>query len=516
MSGAGAHGSSLQRAGRLVRALGLAALALGVACASGPRPGAVAVSGELSPDAVLAAVDGGAGVPAHLVLVSVAGLVPALYLDEPTPMPVLAALAASGVAAERVETVAPAAPYPVHATLVTGRSPRDHGVAADQVLGDRGVRRDRASHASELEVPTLWQRVAEAGGVVAALDWPTTLGAAIPLLAPDVVPVRPGETWSALVAQSASPALAALLADAPSQVDRPGAARDAWLTEAACTVLRSPNAPRLVLLRLTQTDAALVRSGSHGAPARAAFAGADAQIARLLACLAESDALERAAIAVAGDRPLLPVHTALRPNASLAAGGLVRVDRVGGVSAWRALARSNGGSAFVYARDAEAALEARSILEAEARRGGAFRVVSAEEMIARQADPRAWFGLEAEPGFVFLDGAVGAPEDAARARAAGGYLTQRLAARDDLAAGFVAFGRGVRRGIRVPEMSQLDVAPTLAVLLGVSLGDEVGGRRLTGLLRPAPSVAAPPDGEAALDAEAPWQEGGGEGAALAR
>ena len=47
--------------------------------------------------------------------------------------------------------------------------------------------------------------------------------------------------------------------------------------------------------------------------------------------------------------------------------------------------------------------------------------------------------------------------------------------------GFVAWGRGLRSGVRVPHMSLADVAPTLAVLLGVELA-ETDGRALVGLL----------------------------------
>ena len=67
-------------------------------------------------------------------------------------------------------------------------------------------------------------------------------------------------------------------------------------------------------------------------------------------------------------------------------------------------------------------------------------------------------------------------------RGAGGRLERD---EGEPGAGLVAFGRGVRRGILVPRMTQLDVAPTLAVLLGVKL-EGATGRSLVGLLRLAP------------------------------
>jgi hypothetical protein len=487
---------------RLARTAATLVACLLAACAAAPRPPPTLLAEE-APPSFAALTPDVPGAPAHLVLVTIAGLEPRHYLEREGSMPTLLALAEAGVAAERVDAVVPPAVYPAHATLVTGLAPQEHGVRADRLLGERGVRRERASHVSLLEGTTLWQQVAARGGAVAALDWPSTLGAAIPLLVPDVVPARRGEQWAEIVARASSPAMAPLLAGAPAEAGAPGAERDAWLVSAACTLLRSPGAPRLLLLRMSGTEVALARGGPHGAEARAAFAAADGELENLLRCLAEGGHLERGALAVGGDRAPVPVHSALRPNALLAQANLLATARDGGVDAWRALVRSNGGSAFVYARDAESAVAARRLLDEEASRTGAFRVVRAEEMIAREADPEAWFGLEAELGFVFLDDAVGAAVAPAVARAAGGYLLGR----PELSPGFVAFGRGVRRGIRVPAMRQLDVAPTLARLLGVELA-EARGRTLSGLLQLAVDVAAP-QGEQLLEPLPGWSGDGG-------
>jgi hypothetical protein len=155
----------------------------------------------------------------------------------------------------------------------------------------------------------------------------------------------------------------------------------------------------------------------------------------------------------------------VRANSVLAEAGLLTLGPSGAVESWSALVRSNGGSAFVYAREDRFAMAARSALEAEAQRSGAFRIVSAQEMIRRDADSQAWFGLEARPGFAFDDSAGGPLLRPSRRRSAGGYLDSR----PDLSPGFVAYGRGVRTGLRIPEIAQLEIAPTLAELRGLEL-----------------------------------------------
>jgi hypothetical protein len=441
------------------------AAALAFACAAFPEqpPG---------PRVVVRAADA-AGRPATLVLISVAGLTPRLYLDEDA-MPVLASLAGQGVAAEQVEPVAPAAAYPAHATLVSGVAPAQHGIVADQLLGERGVRRSAPSHASQLRAATLWQRVAEAGGAVAALDWPTTTGAEIASLLPDVSPLRAGERWDTLAANGATPWIAERLREAPAAAGAAGPARDALLVDLACAAFAQ--SPRLVLLRLRGPEAALLSAGPGSDAAESAFGEVDGEIGRLVGCASRAGVLAQAAFVVTGDRAIEPAHTAVRPNVWLREEGWIKAQ-----GTWRALVRSNGSSAFVYADEARTALEVRKRLEAAAQETRAFRVVSADEMIARGADPDAWFGLQAEPGFVFENDGAGPPLAPSAARGAGGALAREGAA----PVGFVAAGRGVRRGVVVPRMTQLDVAPTLAALLGVPL-DGASGRALVGLLRLAP------------------------------
>jgi hypothetical protein len=351
---------------------------------------------------------------------------------------------------------------------------------ADRRLGERGVRETRFSHASQLRAPTLWQIATEAGRSVAALDWPTTVGAAVPMLIPDVEPAPGSTRWLDALRGAVAPALlevAQARGAGRPDADAPGPARDAVLVGVACDLLGAPTSPRLILLRLGQVAPAIDLFGPGSSEVAAGLEGVDGEIDRLLGCLAGSGRLEGAAVVVVGDHGAVPVHTELAPNTLLAGEGLVTTQD-GAVSGWRALARSNGGSAFVYARDDRAALRARSALADEAVRSAAFRVISAEEMIAIGADPEAWFGLESEPGFAFDDRATGPALRAAAWRGRGGYLPRHV----EMDAGFVAWGRGIRRGIRIPRMHQTDVAPTLARLLDVEF-EGTEGRVLVGALR---------------------------------
>ena len=397
---------------------------------------------------------------ARLLFVSIAGLDASAWAA-PGDMPTLAALAAAGVVADRVDTIAPASAYPVHATLVTGRSPSGHGVPADRRIGRHGVRSERYWHASQLHGASLWQLAAEKRVPIAALDWPVTVGAAVDALLPDVTPVRRGERYADLLAGSATPALAAAVRDAGEEGEAAapaGPARDRLLVDLACQTAAGERPPALLLLRLTQTEPALRADGPGSARARDAFAGADAELARLFDCFDAAGLLADAAVAVVGDRVFEPIHSVVLPNVALAEARLIDLEAMGDVQGWFALARSNGGSAFVYARDEDRAIEAREVLEGLARRSGAFRVVPASEMAARGADPDAWFGLDAAAGFSFGDDARGPLVGPAAARGASGRLRPDASATP----AFVAYGRGEgRRHVELRHLRHAHPAPVL-------------------------------------------------------
>jgi hypothetical protein len=423
-----------------------------------------------------------------VALVSVGGFTPrALDAagEDGAPMRTAAAFAAQGARADRMQAVGPASIYPVHATLVTGVRPPAHAVLADRAITATGVARSRVTASSALRAAPIWQAANEAGLRVASLDWPSTRGAAISLLIPDVYP-RAGVSWLDALRDAAPTGMVALAEQhggASPGTARPGAARDAVLIDVACELAHAAKRPRLLLLRLSQTSAALSLHGPGSPEAARAFEAVDRELKRWLECLRDANQLETTSVMLVGDFGYGSVHTAIVPNAALANARLI-AKTGNAVQSWDAIARSNGGSAFVYARGERPALRARDVLERESHASGAFRVLTADEMLRAGADPEAWFGLEAEPGFAFADETSGELLQPAAVRGTGGYVHAGPA----LDPGFAAWGRGIRRGIRIPVMQQTDVAPTLARLLGVAL-DGAEGHALVGVLESAPPAA---------------------------
>lgn len=446
------------------------------------------------------------GPPRRVFLISVAGLGAGDYLDPfghaaatgaLVHMPALAQLAREGAHALAAYPPAPGAARSTHATLVTGLRPPRHGVVADATLDGEGTRALPYHDSRLLAGVTLWD-AAVARGVV-SLGWPTTTGARIELLLPE-----PSENSVGFERPGTSPAIAREIA-AIEQAATPergeekkpppawpnATQEDAVVVDLACRLIASERDAGLWLMRFDQTRRPLSAYGPGSVEVDDALARIDREIERLLGCLSANGQLEQTAIFVAGDVAYHPVHTRVAPNTVLARRGLIGRDPRAstGVRSWLALSRTQGRSAYVYARDAANALDARNRLQAEAERTGAFEVVSAKALQAIGGDPQAWFALVTPPGILLADDLSGPILAPASVRGAPGILIGGSA---ESAVGFVAWGRGVRNNVRLPSIDLVDVAPTIATLLGLRLGDDLDGEPILGLLRAA--VEPPPPG----------------------
>ncbi|MEZ4291659.1 MAG: alkaline phosphatase family protein [Myxococcota bacterium] len=452
-----------------------------------------------------------------MILISVAGLESGDFLDPwghvaaadaPAPHARAGPPAREGTVGVQLLPPSPGASYTAHATLVTGRRSAGHGVTADEALDAEGQRALPFWDNRLMRGTALWDAAIGRGAL--ALGWPTTVGARIELVVPDALPEDPTLGWLATAKRLSTPLLARELeaiaeADLAEDRDRdprswPSASeKDAAFVEVACRIAASDRDPALWLIRLDQTAGLAARSGWGSVEQAEGLRRIDAGLGRLLACLEEQGRLADTALFVVGDVAWRPVHTVVEPNVALVRRGLIGRDPRSstGVRSWLALARSHGRSAYVYARDAASALGARELLEAEGRRTGAFEVVPAAELAESGADPQAWFGLLARPGFAIGNRLVGDLLVPAERRAEPGGLHSRDPGA--IAVGLVAWGRGVRAQVRIPVLEGVDVAPTVASLLGLRLDDDVEGQPLIGMLRAA--VPPPPPGPKRLGAD---------------
>ena len=421
----------------------------------------------------------------HVVLILIDGL-PADLLDDPrASLPAIRGLASRGVAAEGGMRVSdPSLTWPNQTSLVTGCHPDQHGVLFNGRLERRGPGRlveyfTTGTQQELVRVPLLFDVLKRAGQTSAAINWPCTRGStSIDDNFPDVPHAL----------ESTTPWLKDELAR-DGQLERFESGNDVvkdeiW-TEAACRIIRE-RMPRLLALHLNNVDSTHHRYGPRSTPGYAAVALNDANVGRVLRTLDDAGVRDRTAVFIVADHGFIATPKALRPNAVLRREGLLSV-KDGRIVAGRALAVPAGGTAMVYLTDpATASRDRQAVIRLFRGAEGIADVIEPKDYtryhLPQPADNPAMgdLVLAARPGYAFGLEAKGDDLVAANPNpdaGAHGFLSTE----PKMNAIFVASGAGIKAGTRIPTIDTIDVAPTIARILGVRL-DNIPGRVLEGIL----------------------------------
>ena len=419
----------------------------------------------------------------RVVIVSIDGMQPSHYLDGATARtPALQKLAAEGARVGGLETVFPGATVPAHASLVTGVRPARHGVAFDAVWDPRFQRAGLYTHGSDIRARTLWQAVREKGGTSAALFWPATADAPIDWLLPAVESL--GDPLAALrryATKGLPEELAPAAGEATKEMLDSPSLRDAYAAKAAAYLLKEKK-PHLLLVRLCQLGAALREHGrSHDAVASAA-AWVDEALATVVQGIEASGLAAETTLVVTSGHGFVDHDKLCAPNAVLHAAGLIAGDRPS--SAWLVVAHTCGATAAVFVDKASpmpaAEVEKAFRKEAEFQGSPVYRILPREELDGLGAMPGAVFGLEAEPGWSFTDDMRSKTPFLLRVGKTKGTDGNR-STRPGMDAGLILRGRGAKAGGILSRARLVDVAPTVAKLMGLSM-PETEGRVLGELL----------------------------------
>jgi predicted AlkP superfamily pyrophosphatase or phosphodiesterase len=409
-----------------------------------------------------------------VILISVDGLAN-FYLDDPkADLPTIRRLIREGARAEGTVCSFPTVTWPNHTTLVTGVVPRKHGV-----IGNNYFDRDKKSSVPFIpdplfdkdeivKSPTIYDVAHQAGLKTAGVIWPATRNArTLDWTVPDM---GGDDAWP----KYGTPSWMAELRSAGLPVEKHGT----WVKEAAGGVQRDwlysrlaahvlqHHSPNLLLVHLVELDHVEHKHGPQTPDAYWAVSYEDDRVRDIIE--AAQRTAKKVTVIVASDHGFYPISKDIRPNVLLRQQGLWEGDTK--------LARcvSQGGGCMVYILDAARKTELVAKLKDQ------FRTVDGVADVLEPADfgtigqptpaedPRApdlWLAAKAD--YSFTDADTGDDIVAPRATPGGthGYLPDQAALYGTL----VLWGDGIKPGANLGRVSNQDVAPTIAKLLGVSL-----------------------------------------------
>ncbi len=421
----------------------------------------------------------------HVILISIDGFRPAVYLDperEGVKIPNLLALKQAGSAAEGVVVTYPSMTYPSHTSIVTSVSPAKHGIVTNTILDPLNGSRLWFYENNAVKVPAIWDAARRSGLKTAGVSWPVSVGARMDVIYPESNQVPADMTWLARARRDSTPGLVdAVVSDLGGFGERDNldaVKRDRFAAAVAVRIVRTEK-PNLMVVHLMETDSAQHASGPGSPEARAAYERVDAHIGEIVKAVEEAGMRGRTAFVITGDHGFSRVHSLFQPNVVLRDAGLLKADAKGNITEWSAVLH---GMAVVMKEPGSKALAARveALFEdlARTKYKGLFRVVGRKELDERGAYPGALFFLEPAEGYYLSDGfeenafLVGTTR-----RGAHGFIPTE----PRMFTGLIVAGSGVRASVPLPSVRQIDIAPTVARLLGFTMPD-VDGVPLAGVL----------------------------------
>jgi predicted AlkP superfamily pyrophosphatase or phosphodiesterase len=426
----------------------------------------------------------------YVVLVSIDGFA-AYHLDNPAiDLPNIRALAAAGTKAASSETVFPSVTHPSHTTLVTGVTPREHGVVGNRV---RDRRTGESFHITNLprqesvKVPTLFDLVHRSGRKTAAFFWPETKEDSS--IDDNVAEVFGGKNESA-DPSAVSPALLQELRTAGVPIDSYYAfyddpfgqgAADLALTQAAAYVLVRRK-PALTALHLLVTDKVQHEFGPAHYLSAAALTTADHCIGLLRDAVKAARIADRTTFVIAADHGFVTAPYEMNLAAVLADPVLDRHVR------WHA------DSWYVFAEllptfdTAAHAAPLEAVLARVARTPGIARIIRPQDFAAlgypNYADnpyvPGHYIIAADIDTRLVIDSASRDTTKRLRPQPyhGHGYLPDH----PNMYPALVLSGAGVAAGHTMGHVRNVDVAPTIAAILGLEMTG-VSGRVLREALR---------------------------------
>ncbi len=428
---------------------------------------------------------------AFVVVISVDGM-PAEYGTTPNvDMPTLRRMAASGARAEGMLSVPPLVTWPNHTTLVTGVSPDRHGIIGNAYY-DRDARKEVDfiwdpvfDKEDSVKVPTVYDVVHQAGLKTAGIAWPGARNARhLDWQVPCVMDAKLLERYTTPELLPAFARLGITPDKKPewSKIDGLGKLLWDWMHTQIAKQVIAEKRPNLLFLHFDGVDALHHRNGRDTPEAYWAAHSADRFIADIVGAVEAAGLSEKTTFFIVSDHGFRNYTNqinliALLRNAKLVetAGNRIVKERV------HLITMGGGGGASLYIVDREDREAILQDLVQRAKSCEGIESVIATDVAALAQDPRLPdLVLVSAEGYGFtkrvptievitpMTGMKGAHGQTPGAPALDGT--------------FVAFGAAIKPGVKLPKIRNVDVAPTIAAVLGVEM-QNVEGRVLQEILR---------------------------------
>lgn len=412
----------------------------------------------------------------HVLLISIDGMMPDYYLNADElglKIPNLRRFLREGTYAKGAISVLPSVTFPAHTSMITGVNPRRHGILNNFVFDpDSSLGGGWQWFYRDLKMKTLFDAAKAANLRTAAVTWPVTVGAPIDMNLPDLYPTATLREAKMLLSLASGEGLDSILPPAEALV-RLG---DDVRTKVTLHFIRFK--PHFMAVHFLELDGAQHRYGPMSSQAFQVLERIDGYLGEIVKALQDAGILESSTIIIASDHGFMAVEKVIRPGTLLTSLGLIKLDKDGKVLSWAAFPWSGGGTLAIYIHPQAPAGTAKKVddivnLLLTHADYGVKRAYRSEEVEKMGGFQGAYVVLEAREGFWFSNDLQGDLISGADTRGMHGYPPER----PEMKASFLIKGPDIRVSNRIEKVRLIDIAPTIAHILGLKL-DGVEGRVL--------------------------------------
>ncbi|AMR34488.1 AP endonuclease [Mucilaginibacter sp. PAMC 26640] len=410
----------------------------------------------------------------HVVLVTVDGFRPEFYLDSTYAMPTVRELMKNGIAANGLNPVFPSVTYPDHTTMMTGVTPAKHGIYYNTPFEAEGATGKWYWDYNLIKVPTLWSAMHKAGKTTACVRWPVTLNAPIDYRIPEYWNYKDMKDTREYTAAATSPAslwqevqqnATGLLEAEDLNANNNELVQDENVARMAGYIIKKYK-PNLIALHLACTDHYEHENGREHYMVRASVAGADRAIKTLVESVSRAGLADSTVFIILGDHGFENIYRSFNPNYLLKQAGLITDVKTG---SWKAQFHSSGGSSFLKLKTPGDKATLKKVSELLAQQPDSvkqyYQVIDKAHLDKVGADPDVLIALSGTNGTTFGNKADLLTEKFSKVKGTHGFYPDH----QQIQTGFVAFGPGLKKGVVIPVMNMVDIAPLIAKLSGVDL-----------------------------------------------
>lgn len=386
----------------------------------------------------------------------------------------------NGALIKNVESVYPSLTYPAHATIVTGKYPKNHGVINNTVLDFKNDNPDWYWYRKYIKGDTIFDLAEKSGMKTCSILWPVTARSKITYNMPEIFCTKRYDN------QILKSALAGSKIYQVNMNKRFGYLRqgmeepylDNFATEVAKKTIRELK-PNLILLHLIDSDSQKHKYGIENKKVIESLKRHDERLGEIIESLKLAGIYEDSTIIALGDHSQINVNNVIKLNSILMKNDLINVNG-NKIKSYKAIAKSCDGSSYIYLKnknDVETRKKVRDILnELKNKYSNVIEeVYNNEEIKNLGADINASFMIEAKRGYYFIDDFLGEAIEVIdesskikhKLRASHGYLPYR----DNYKTFFIAYGKTIKKGVVLEKGKLINHGPTIAKILDIDLRD---------------------------------------------